>query len=29
MLSAYAKRQGNVPFPGQYPESLRGKEIFR
>ena len=22
MLSAYAKRQGNLPVPGQYPESL-------
>ena len=29
MLSAYAKRNGNLPTPGQYPESLeRSKKIF-
>ena len=28
MLSAYAKRQGNLPTPGQYPESLEEAKKF-
>lgn len=28
MLSAYAKRQGNLPTPGQYPESLTEAKKF-
>ena len=28
MLSAYAKRQGNLPAPGQYPESLTEAKKF-
>ena len=28
MLSAYAKRQGNLPVPGQYPESLQEAKKF-
>lgn len=28
MLSAYAKRQGNLPSPGQYPESLGEAKKF-
>jgi hypothetical protein len=28
MLSAYAKRQGNLPTPGQYPESLEESKKF-
>ncbi len=28
MLSAYAKRQGNLPAPGQYPESLDEAKKF-
>jgi len=28
MLSAYAKRQGNLPSPGQYPESLDEAKKF-
>ncbi len=28
MLSAYAKRQGNLPSPGQYPESLEEAKKF-
>ncbi|MCV0393137.1 MAG: transcriptional regulator [Nitrosopumilus sp.] len=28
MLSAYAKRQGNLPTPGQYPESLGEAKKF-
>jgi len=28
MLSAYAKRQGNLPTPGQYPESLDEAKKF-
>jgi len=28
MLSAYAKRQGNIPVPGQYPESLQEAKKF-
>ena len=28
MLSAYAKRQGNLPAPGQYPESLEEAKKF-
>ena len=28
MLSAYAKRQGNLPTPGQYPESLQEAKKF-
>ncbi len=28
MLSAYAKRQGNLPAPGQYPESLQEAKKF-
>ncbi|HJJ22858.1 MAG TPA: transcriptional regulator [Nitrosopumilus sp.] len=28
MLSAYAKRQGNLPTPGQYPESLKEAKKF-
>ncbi len=28
MLSAYAKRQGNLPTPGQYPESLEETKKF-
>ncbi len=28
MLSAYAKRQGNLPTPGQYPESLAEAKKF-
>jgi len=28
MLSAYAKRQGNLPTPGQYPESLQEAKNF-
>ena len=28
MLSAYAKRQGNFPVPGQYPESLTEAKKF-
>jgi hypothetical protein len=28
MLSAYAKRNGNLPLPGQYPESLEESKKF-
>ena len=28
MLSAYAKRHGNIPVPGQYPESLQEAKKF-
>ncbi|MBS1268226.1 MAG: hypothetical protein MAG458_00950 [Nitrosopumilus sp.] len=28
MLSAYAKRNGNLPVPGQYPESLQESKKF-
>ena len=28
MLGAYAKRQGNLPTPGQYPESLEEAKKF-
>ena len=28
MLSAYAKRNGNLPTPGQYPESLNEAKKF-
>ena len=28
MLSAYAKRHGNLPVPGQYPESLQEAKKF-
>ena len=28
MLAAYAKRQGNLPAPGQYPESLQEAKKF-
>ena len=28
MLSAYAKRQGNLPTPGQYPQSLEEAKSF-
>ena len=29
MLGAYAKRQGNLPTPGQYPENFKKQKSFQ